>query len=50
MTVELGPRSYEIVVVTRRPERFGAFARAALERDLGRAACRRALIVTDAPI
>jgi len=45
--VPLGPRSYEIVVVTGRPDLFGAFARGALDRTWAGPACRSALIVTD---
>ncbi|MFI5455171.1 MAG: 3-dehydroquinate synthase [Isosphaerales bacterium] len=45
--VPLGPRSYEIVVVTGRPDLFGAFARGALDRTWAGSACRSALIVTD---
>jgi len=47
VTVPLEPRSYEIVVVTRRPELFGAFAREALDRTWAGRSCRTALIVTD---
>jgi 3-dehydroquinate synthase len=46
--VPLGPRSYEIAVVTRRADLFGAFLRQALERTWAGSACRRALVVTDA--
>jgi 3-dehydroquinate synthase len=45
--VELGPRSYEIVVTSGRPERFGAFARTALDQSWAGRACRTALVVTD---
>jgi 3-dehydroquinate synthase len=45
--VPLGPRSYEIMVVTRRPDLFGAFAREALDRSWAGPSCRTALIVTD---
>ncbi len=45
--VELGPRSYEIRVVSRRPEAFGAFAREALDATWAGRSCRRGLIVTD---
>jgi 3-dehydroquinate synthase len=45
--VELGPRSYEIVVTRARSELFGAFARAALARTWSGSACTQALLVTD---
>ena len=45
--VDLGPRSYEVRVVTGRPEAFGAFARSALDAAWGGRTCRRALLVTD---
>ncbi len=45
--VELGPRSYEIVVVTGGTPHFGAFVRQALDRTWRGPSCRRALIVTD---
>jgi len=48
--VPLGPRSYEIVVVTRRPDLFGVFARGALDRTWAGSACRSALIVTDSHV
>jgi 3-dehydroquinate synthase len=47
MTVELGPRSYEIIVTSGRAELFGAFARAALARTWSGPACKSALLVTD---
>jgi 3-dehydroquinate synthase len=47
VTVDLGPRSYEIHVVTGRTAEFGRFVRAALERTWSGPSCRRALIVTD---
>ncbi len=47
VTVPLGPRSYEIVIVTRRTDLFGAFAREALNRTWAGPSCRTALIVTD---
>ncbi len=50
LTVELGPRSYEIEVVSGRVSGFGPFARRALERSWTASACRRAVIVTDAHI
>jgi 3-dehydroquinate synthase len=45
--VDLGPRSYEIRVVTGRSAEFGPFVRAALERTWSGASCRTALVVTD---
>ncbi len=45
--VELGPRSYEVVVTRGNCELFGAFVRAALERTWSGSACRTALLVTD---
>jgi len=45
--VNLGTRSYEVRVVSGRPEGFGPFARAALDATWGGKSCRRALIVTD---
>jgi len=48
--VPLGPRSYEIVVVTGQPDLLGAFARAALDRTWAGPACRSALIVTDSHV
>jgi 3-dehydroquinate synthase len=48
VTVELGPRSYEIEVVTGLVSAFGPFARRALDRSWTGSSCRRALIVTDA--
>jgi 3-dehydroquinate synthase len=47
LTVELGPRSYEIEVVTGGIQTFGAFARRALDRSWTGPTCRTALIVTD---
>jgi len=47
MSVELGTRSYEIVVTRGRSELFGAFARAALERTWSGSASSAALLVTD---
>jgi 3-dehydroquinate synthase len=47
LTVELGPRSYEIEVVSGLVREFGPFARRALERSWTGSSCRRALIVTD---
>ncbi len=46
--VELGPRSYEVRVVTGRSEDFGAFVRDALDRTWSGSSCRSALVVTDA--
>ncbi len=46
--VELGPRSYEVRVVTGQIKAFGSFARGALERSPAGRSCRKALIVTDA--
>lgn len=45
--VNLGPRSYEVRVVTGRLDGFGAFARSALDASWGGRSCRRALVVTD---
>jgi 3-dehydroquinate synthase len=45
--VELGPRSYEIRVVTGRADGFGPFVREALDRTWSGSSCRSALIVTD---
>ena len=45
--VALGGRSYEVRVVCGGPERFGPFARAALDATWGGRSCRRALVVTD---
>src|SRR2546428_13568758 len=45
--VELGPRSYEVRVVTGRTGEFGPFVRAALESTWSGRSCRAALIVTD---
>ena len=47
MGVELGPRSYEIRVVTGQPGGFGPFVRAALDRTWAGRSCRSALLVTD---
>jgi 3-dehydroquinate synthase len=43
----LGPRSYEVRVVTNDPGGFGPFARASLDRTWSGRPCRRALLVTD---
>ncbi len=45
--VRLGPRSYDVVVVSGRTAEFGLFARAALDATWAGKNCRRALIVTD---
>jgi 3-dehydroquinate synthase len=45
--VELGPRPYEIRVVTGRSHDFAPFVRAALDRTWSGTSCRTALIVTD---
>jgi len=45
--VDLGPRSYEVRVVSGRAEALGAFARAALDASWEGRPCRRALLVTD---
>ena len=46
--VELGPRSYEVRVVSGRgPAAFGEFARGALEASWAGRGCRSALVVTD---
>jgi 3-dehydroquinate synthase len=45
--VELGPRTYEVRVVTGRGTGFGAFVRSALEATWSGRNCRRALLVTD---
>jgi 3-dehydroquinate synthase len=50
VAVPLGPRSYNIRVVTNDPEGFGPFARAELARTWAGASCRSALIVTDVHI
>src|SRR3954447_24660531 len=46
--VELGPRAYEVRVVSGRGAGFGAFARSALDATWSGRNCRRALLVTDA--
>jgi 3-dehydroquinate synthase len=48
--VELGPRSYDIRIVTSKPEEFGTFARTALEATWAGRGCRRALVVADANV
>ncbi len=45
--VDLGDRSYEIVIAERSRDDFGAFARRSLERSWGGRGCKRCLIVTD---
>src|SRR5262245_5214754 len=45
--VELGPRSYEVHVVTGQIDGFGPFARAALESTWSGRSCRTAMLVTD---
>jgi 3-dehydroquinate synthase len=48
--VELGPRSYEVRVVSGRGTGFGEFARSALDATWSGRTCRRALLVTDANV
>ncbi len=48
LTVALGPRSYEVRVVSGQHEAFGAFVRRALEKTWGGRSCRTAFLVTDA--
>jgi len=45
--VDLGPRSYEVRVVSGRIDAFGAFARQALGATWAGRTCRRALLITD---
>jgi 3-dehydroquinate synthase len=45
--VRLGPRSYEVRVVSGCVEEFGAFARSALDAQWSGRGCRGALLVTD---
>lgn len=45
--VNLGPRSYDVVVVSGRTSEFGAFAKSAIESSWAGRNCRRALIVSD---
>jgi 3-dehydroquinate synthase len=45
--VDLGPRSYEVRVVTGRSSEFGPFARAALQATWAGQSCTSAFIVTD---
>jgi 3-dehydroquinate synthase len=48
--VELGPRSYEVRVVSGRTEGLGAFARSALDATWSGRTCRRAMVVTDSTV
>jgi 3-dehydroquinate synthase len=50
VAVPLGRRSYEVAVVTRRTDLFGAFVRQSLERSWAGADCRSALVVTDSGV
>ena len=45
--VNLGPRSYDVRVVSDQPEKFGAFAREALYATWAGHTCRRVLVVAD---
>ena len=45
--VELGPRSYEVRVVTGRSSEFGPFARSVLDTTWAGQSCKSAFIVTD---
>ncbi len=45
--VPLGERSYDVRIVRGAPERFGPFARSALDGTWAGRSCRRGLIVTD---
>src|ERR1035438_8251149 len=47
VAVELGPRAYEVRVVTGQPAGFGPFVRASLDRTWAGQSCRTALVVTD---
>src|SRR5262249_28239307 len=47
LTVELGPRSYEVRIVTSRLDEFGPFIRRVLESGRTGRSCRSALVVTD---
>lgn len=47
VAVDLGPRSYEVRVVTGQQGGFGPFAREALDGSWAGKGCRRALVVTD---
>ena len=48
--VELGPRSYEVRVVTGRLDEFGRFVRSALETTWSGRSCRSAMIVADSNV
>jgi 3-dehydroquinate synthase len=50
VAVDLGPRSYDVRVVTGRLGGFGPFARDALRASWAGRSCRSALIVTDAHV
>ena len=45
--VELGPRSYDIQVVTGQVDGFGQFVRTAIDRTWSGSSCQKALVVTD---
>lgn len=47
VSVNLGPRTYEVRVVTGQAEAFGPFARRALDATWAGRSCRRALLVAD---
>ncbi len=47
VSVNLGPRTYEVRVVTGQAEAFGPFARGALDATWAGRSCRRALLVAD---
>ena len=47
LVVPLGPRTYEVRVVSGQAGAFGSFARGALEKTWAGRGCRRALLVTD---
>lgn len=48
--VELGPRSYDVRVVSGGGAHFGTFVREALQATWGGRSCRRALVVTDSNV
>ena len=50
VAVDLGPRSYDVRVVTAQPESLGPFVRASLNRTWAGRSCRSALIVTDSNV
>jgi 3-dehydroquinate synthase len=50
LSVDLGPRSYDVRVVTAQPESLGAFVRASLNRTWAGRSCRSALVVTDSNV